>query len=69
MSSNGDLAVSVVVAKDAAVVVASDDNGGNMQAALHFVAKSKRKRQKHQFPWEYVKDWQDGDSTKHCGKR
>ncbi|KAH8960164.1 hypothetical protein BDL97_06G117900 [Sphagnum fallax] len=32
-------------------------------------AKSKRKRQKHQFPWEYVKDWQDGDSAKHCGKR
>ncbi|KAH9531717.1 hypothetical protein CY35_19G050700 [Sphagnum magellanicum] len=40
-----------------------------MQAAVHSVAKSKRKRQKHQFPWEYVKDWQDGDSAKHCEKR
>jgi hypothetical protein len=69
MSSNGDPAVSVVVTEDAAVVVAFDDNDGDMQAAVHFVAKSKRKRQKHQFPWEYVKDWQDDDSTKHCEKR
>jgi hypothetical protein len=69
MSSKGDLVVSVVVAEDATVVVASDDNNDNMQAAVHFVAKSKRKRQKHQFPWEYVKDWQDGNSAKHCGKR
>jgi hypothetical protein len=30
MSSNGDPAVSVVVAEDVAVVVASDDNDGNM---------------------------------------
>jgi len=68
MSSNGDPVVSMVVAEDAAVVVAFDDNDGDMQAAMHSVAKSKRKCQKHQFPWEYVKDWQDGDSTKHCGK-
>jgi hypothetical protein len=57
MSSNGDLAVSVVVAEDDTVVVASNDSNGNMQAAVHSIAKSKRKRQKHQFPWEYVKDW------------
>ena len=24
---------------------------------------------KHNFPWEYFHDWQDGDSAKHCGKR
>jgi len=69
MSSNGDPAVSMVVTEDATVVVASDDNNDNMQAAVHSIAKSKQKRQKHQFSWEYVKDWQDGDSTKHCGKR
>ncbi|CAK9218808.1 unnamed protein product [Sphagnum troendelagicum] len=69
MSSNGDPVANVVVAEDTTVVVALDDNDGNMQAAVHFVAKSKRKRQKHQFSWEYVKDWQDSDSTKHCGKR
>jgi len=68
MSNNGDPAVSVVIAEDAVVIVASDDNNNNMQAAVHSVAKSKRKRQKHQFPWEYVKDWQDDDSAKHCGK-
>jgi hypothetical protein len=56
MLNNGDPAVSVVVAEDAAVVVASDDSNGNMQAAVHFIAKSKRKRQKHQCLWEYVKD-------------
>jgi hypothetical protein len=65
MSSNGDPAVSVVVVEDAAVVIASDDSDGDMQAS----AKSKRKRQKHQFPWEYVKDWQDGDSAKHCVRK
>jgi hypothetical protein len=59
----------MVVGEDAIVIVASDDNNDNMRAAMHSVAKSKRKRQKHQFPWEYVKDWQDGDSAKHCGKR
>jgi hypothetical protein len=69
MLSNGDLTVSVVIAKDVAIVVASDNNDGDMQAAVHSFAKSKRKRQKHQFPWEHVKDWQDGDSTKHCEKR
>jgi hypothetical protein len=56
MSSNSDPAVSMVVGEDATVVVASDDNNDNMQAAMHSVAKSQRKRQKHQFPWEYVKD-------------
>jgi hypothetical protein len=69
MSSNGDLVVSMVVPEDVAVVIVSDDNDGNMQAAVHSVAKSKRKRQKHQFPWEYVKDWQDSNSAKHCEKR
>jgi len=69
MLSNGDPAVSVVVTEDAALVVASDDSDGDMQAAVHFVFKLKRKRQKHQFPWEYVKDWQDSDSAKHCEKR
>jgi hypothetical protein len=69
MLSNGDPVVSVVVAEDDAVVVASDDNNDNMQAAMHSVAKSKQKRQKHQFPWEYVKDWQDGNFAKHCEKR
>jgi len=76
MSSNDDPAVNLVVAEDATVVVedvvvvvASDDNDNDMQAAVHSVAKSKKKHQKHQFPWEYVKDWQDGDSAKHCGKR
>ncbi len=68
MSSNGDPVVSVVIVEDVAIVVASDDNDGNMQAAVHSVAKSKRKRQKHEFLWEYVKDWQDSDSTKHCRK-
>jgi hypothetical protein len=47
MSSNGNLAVSVVVAEDVAVVVAFDNNDGDMQVVMHFVAKSKRKRQKH----------------------
>jgi len=56
MLSNGDPAVMVVITEDTAVVVASDDNDSNMQAAVHSIAKSKRKRQKHQFPWEYVKD-------------
>jgi hypothetical protein len=50
MSSNGDPAVNVVVAEDVAVVIASDDSDINMQAAVHSAAKSKRKRQKHQFP-------------------
>ncbi|CAK9275278.1 unnamed protein product [Sphagnum jensenii] len=68
MSSNGDPTVSVTIAEDAVVIVASDDNNGDMQAVMHSVTKSKRKCQKHQFLWEYVKDWQDGDSTKHCGK-
>ncbi|CAK9869577.1 unnamed protein product [Sphagnum jensenii] len=40
-----------------------------MQATVHSFTKSKQKCQKHQFSWEYVKDWQDGDFTKHCGKR
>jgi len=69
MSSNGDPVVSVVIAEDVAIVIAFDNNNSNMQAAVHFVAKSKRKRQKHKFLWEYVKGWQDGDSTKHCRKR
>jgi hypothetical protein len=69
MSSNGDLVVSVVIAGDTIVVVASDNNDGDMQAIMHSVAKSKWKRQKHQFLWEYVKDWQDDNSAKHCGKR
>ncbi len=57
MSSNGDPAVSVVVAEDVAVVaedvavvtedavvvVASDDNDDDMQATVHSVAKCKRK--------------------------
>jgi hypothetical protein len=60
--------MSVVVIEDAAVVIAFEDNNTDMQAAVHFIAKSKWKRQKHQFQWEYVKDWQDGDSAKHCGK-
>jgi hypothetical protein len=68
MSSNGDHVVSVVITEDVVVVVASDDSDGAMQAAVHSVAKSKRKRQKHQFLWEYVKDWQDGNSAKHCRK-
>jgi hypothetical protein len=34
MSSNGDRAVSVVVAKDVVIVIASDDNDGDMQAAV-----------------------------------
>jgi hypothetical protein len=66
MSSNDDLAVNVVVTEDDVVVTASNDSDNNMQAAVHYVAKSKQKRQKHKFPWEYVKDWQDDDSTKHC---
>jgi hypothetical protein len=37
MSSNGDPAVSVVVVEDVIVVIASDDNDGDMQAS----AKSK----------------------------
>jgi hypothetical protein len=49
--------VSVVVAEDVAGIVAFDNNDGDVQVTMHFVAKSKRKRQKHQFPWEYVKDW------------
>ncbi|CAM6022419.1 unnamed protein product [Sphagnum balticum] len=65
MSSNGDPVVSVVVVEDAAIVIVSDDSDGDMKAS----AKSKRKRQKHQFSWEYVKDWQDDDSAKHCRKR
>ncbi len=56
MSNNDDHVMSVVVAEDVVVVIAFDDNNGNMQAAVHSVAKSKRKHQKHQFPWEYVKD-------------
>ncbi len=60
--------MSVVIAEDATVFVASDDNDGDMQATVHSVDKSKRKRQKHQFPWEYVKDRQDDDFAKHCGK-
>jgi hypothetical protein len=55
MSSNYDPAMSVVVTEDVIVVVTFDDN--DMQMAMHSVAKSKWKRQKHQFPWEYVKDW------------
>ncbi|CAM6006993.1 unnamed protein product [Sphagnum balticum] len=69
MSNNDDPVVSVVVAEDAAIVVTSDDSNGNMQAAVHSVAKSKQKCQKHQFLWEYVKDWQDNDPAKHCEKR
>jgi hypothetical protein len=69
MSSNDDLDVSMVVAKDVVAIVASNDNNGDMEAVVHSVTKSKRKRQKHQFSWEYVKDWQDGDSAKHCEKR
>jgi hypothetical protein len=69
MSSNGDLAVSMAVVEDVAIVIASDNSDGDMQADVHSIAKSKRKRQKHQFPWEYVKDWQDGDSAKHYEKR
>jgi hypothetical protein len=68
MLINGDPTVSVVVAEDVVIVIASDDNDNDMQETVHSITKSKRKRQKHQFPWEYVKDWQDGDSTKHCGK-
>ncbi len=55
----------MVVVEDAVVIITSDDSDGDMQA----FAKSKRKRQKHQFSWEYVKDWQDGDFAKHCEKR
>lgn len=69
MSNNDDPVVSVVVAEDVAIIVASDDNDDDMQAAVHYVAKSKRKHQKHQFLWEYVKDWPNGDLTKHCEKR
>jgi hypothetical protein len=47
MLNNGDPAVSVVVAEDATVIVASDDSDNDMQAVVHFVTKSKRKRQKH----------------------
>jgi len=56
--------MNVVIAENAIVIVASNDSDGNMQALVHSIAKSKRKRQKHQFPWEYVKD-----SAKHCEKR
>jgi hypothetical protein len=52
MSSNDDPVVSVVVAEDAVVVVASHDSDSDMQAAVYSVAKSKQKCQKHQFPWE-----------------
>jgi len=41
MSSNGDLAVSVVIAEDAIVLVASDDNDGDMQAAFCCQVKAK----------------------------
>ncbi len=47
MSSNDDPAVSVVIAKDTTVIVASNDSDGDMQAVVHSIAKSKRKRQKH----------------------
>jgi hypothetical protein len=36
---------------------------------VHSVVELKQNCQKHQFLLEYVKDWQDSDSTKHCGKR
>ncbi len=41
MSSNGVPAVSVVVVEDVTVVIASDNINGDMQAAVHSVAKSK----------------------------
>jgi hypothetical protein len=43
MSSNGDRAVSVVVAEDAAVVVASNnsDNDNDMQSTVHFCRQVK----------------------------
>ncbi len=44
MSSNIDPAMSMVVTEDAALVVASDNNDGDMQTAVHSVLKSKRKR-------------------------
>jgi hypothetical protein len=44
MSSNGDPAVNVVVAEVATVIVAFDNNDSDMQVAVHFVTKSKRKR-------------------------
>jgi len=47
MLNNGDPVVMVVVAEDAVIVVASDYNDGDMQAVVHSIAKSKRKRQKH----------------------
>jgi hypothetical protein len=44
MSSNGDPAVSMVVAKDVVVVIVFDDSDSDMQAVVHSIAKSKRKR-------------------------
>ncbi len=41
-----------------------DDDGELVQHA-----KSSCKRQKNTFPWEYVRDWVDGDSAKENGKR
>jgi len=56
MSSNDDPVVSVVITEDVTVVVAFDDSDDDMQVAVHSIAKSKRKHEKHQFLWEYVKD-------------
>jgi len=39
MLSNNDPIMSVVVAKDVVVIIASDDNDGDMQVAVHSVAK------------------------------
>jgi hypothetical protein len=47
MSNNGDPTVSVVVTKDTIVIIASDNNDNDMQAAMHSIAKLKQKRQKH----------------------
>jgi hypothetical protein len=41
MSNNGDPVVSVVIVKEAVIVVASDDSDGDMQAAVHPITKSK----------------------------
>lgn len=68
MSSDSVSAAVVFVAEGEAVVVAADDNDGDMHE-VQPIATSNRKRQKHRFLWEYVHDWHDEDSAKHCGKR
>ncbi len=39
MSSNSDPIMSVVVAKDVVVIIASNDNDNDMKVAVHSVAK------------------------------